>query len=114
VGQQHYDVARGVRELLARYEELRAMGALDAPDGLSPKDKTLVARARRVQRFLTQPFFTAEPYTERPGAFVSRERMVQDIVALLSGAYDELPEDAFYFAGTLDEVRERARNMNKA
>ncbi|HZG66863.1 MAG TPA: sigma-70 family RNA polymerase sigma factor [Herpetosiphonaceae bacterium] len=111
VGQQHYDVARGVRNLLRRYQELRAQAAEEATEGLSQADQTVIVRARRVQRFLAQPFFIAEPYTKRPGAFVSREQTVRDFTAILDGAHDDLPEDAFYFAGTLDEVVERARSM---
>jgi F-type H+-transporting ATPase subunit beta len=111
VGQQHYDVARGVRDLLRRYHELRAQAAEETMEGLSQADQTVIVRARRVQRFLAQPFFIAEPYTRRPGEFVSREQTVQDFAAILDGAHDDLPEDAFYFVGALHEVIERARSM---
>jgi len=111
VGQKHYEVARGVRDLLRRYRELQE----GAPDGktrtLSAEDRTLMARARRVQRFLTQPFFVAEPFTKRAGQYVSRADTVRGFKALLDGAYDDLPEDAFLWRGSIEQAVEHARAL---
>jgi RNA polymerase sigma factor (sigma-70 family) len=106
VGQEHVDVANGVRQLLQRYQELSAADASDNT-ALSPEDQTVIARTRRIERFLTQPFFVAEPYTQQPGQYVSREETVQGLKALLSGEYDDLPEEAFLYCGPISQARER-------
>ncbi len=108
VGQEHYDVALGVRRLLRRYRDLQE--GLDGAGGatLSPEDKTVIARARRVQRFFTQPFSVAEPFIQRKGQYVGRDETVRGFKALLEGAYDSLPEDAFLWCGPIAQAVEHA------
>lgn len=108
VGQQHFDVAQGVRQLLGRAQELQS-GAVG--NSLTNQERTLVARARKAQRFLTQPFFVAEPYTNRLGQYVSREQTIKAFGELLAGTYDGLPEEAFQWCGTIDQVVEKAKSM---
>lgn len=112
VGQAHFTVATEVRALLERYTKLRAQ---TDPSGsrLSESDGVTISRARRIQRFLTQPFFIAEPYTKRPGAFVSCQATIEGCAALLSGTYDDVPEEVFLFASTLEEVIDRARTLSQ-
>ncbi len=107
VGQEHVDVANGVREILRRYNTLLPSGDLSGIEALSAEDRTLVARARRIERFLTQPFFVAEPYTKRAGEYVPREETVRDFKALLAGEYDHLPEEAFLYCGSIVQVVEK-------
>ncbi len=109
VGQEHYDVALGVRWLLRRYRDLQE--GLDGAAGaaLSSEDKTVIARARRVQRFFTQPFSVAEPFTQRKGQYMSRAETVRGFKALLEGAYDSLPEDAFLWCGPIEQAVEHAK-----
>ncbi len=109
VGQEHYDVALGVRRLLRRYRDLQE--GLDGGGALSPEDKTVIARARRVQRFFTQPFSVAEPFTQRKGQYVSRAETVRGFKALLEGAYDSLPEDAFLWCGPIAQAVEHAKAL---
>ncbi len=104
VGQEHYEVATGVRQLLRRYRELRESLATTGPDSLSPEDRAIVARARRVRNFLSQPLFVAAEHAQQPGQFVSRAETVNGCAALLRGEYDHLPEEAFLHSGTLDQV----------
>jgi len=111
IGQEHYDVARGVRDLLRRYRELQEATPAGKLRLLTSEDRTLVARARRARRFLTQPFFVAEPFTRRPGQYVNRADTVRGFKALLEGAYDDLPEDAFLWCGPIEDVVERARAL---
>lgn len=109
IGREHYDVARGVRALLWRAEEIEGR-TFDAAD-LTEEERRTVARARRVRRFLGQPLYVAEPWTGQPGRSAPRERTVRDFAALLSGEHDDLPEDAFSMAGDLDEPIRAARGM---
>ena len=104
VGQEHYDVARGVQSVLQRYKELKDIIAILGMDELSEEDKLTVARARKMQRFLSQPFFVAEVFTGTPGKFVSLKDTIASFKAILAGEYDHLPEQAFYMVGNIDEV----------
>jgi F-type H+-transporting ATPase subunit beta len=111
VGEEHYQVARDVQMILQRYKDLQDIIAILGMDELSEDDKLLVARARKVQRFLSQPFHVAEAFTGTPGAYVKREDTVRAFKELLSGQYDDLPEQAFYMVGTIDQAVEKARKM---
>jgi F-type H+-transporting ATPase subunit beta len=111
VGQEHYDVAREVQRVLQRYRDLQDIIAILGIDELSEEDKSLVARARRLQRFMSQPFFVAEVFTGRPGKYVSIKDNVTSFREILEGKADDLPEQAFFLAGTLDEVRENAAKL---
>jgi len=111
VGQEHFDVANAVRALLARYEELRDVIAILGLDELSPIDREAVNRARRLQRFLTQPFYTSEAYTGIRGVFVPLEETVRGFREILQGQHDDLPEQAFYNVGTIDEAIAKARSL---
>src|SRR5690606_31922987 len=106
VGEEHYQVARGVQEVLQRYKDLQDIIAILGMDELSDEDKTVVARARKIERFLSQPFFVAEVFTGRPGKYVPVAETVRGFKAILNGEVDHLPEAAFYMVGTLDEVFE--------
>ena len=105
VGQEHYDTARGVQKVLQRYKELQDIIAILGMEELSEEDKHSVLRARKIQRFLSQPFFVAETFTGTPGKFVRREDTVRSFKAILQGEYDNVPEQAFYMKGGIDEVR---------
>jgi F-type H+-transporting ATPase subunit beta len=107
VGEEHYSVARGVQEVLQRYRELKDIIAILGMDELSEEDKLLVSRARKIQRFLTQPFFVAEAFTGIPGVYVPVKETVRGFKEILEGKHDHLPESAFYMAGTIDEVIKR-------
>ncbi|NLC04069.1 MAG: F0F1 ATP synthase subunit beta [Tissierellia bacterium] len=111
VGQEHYDVARGVQEVLQKYKDLQDIIAILGMDELSEDDKLTVARARRIQRFLSQPFFVAEPFTGLPGVYVPIKETVRGFREILDGKHDDIPESAFFLAGTIDDVLEKA---NKA
>jgi F-type H+-transporting ATPase subunit beta len=111
IGQEHYEVARGVQNTLQRYKELKDIIAILGMDELSEEDKTTVRRARRIQRFLSQPFFVAEVFTGSPGKFVSLKETIRGFKAIISGEYDHLPEQAFYMVGTIDEAAERAKSL---
>jgi F-type H+-transporting ATPase subunit beta len=111
VGEEHYQVARGVQEVLQRYKDLQDIIAILGMDELSDEDKTVVARARKIERFLSQPFFVAEVFTGRPGKYVPVAETVRGFKAILNGEVDHLPEAAFYMVGTLDEVFEKAKEM---
>ena len=104
VGQEHYDVARGVQNLLQRYKELKDIIAILGMDELSEDDKLAVARARKVQRFLSQPFFVAEVFTGSPGKYVSLKDTISSFKAIVDGEYDHLPEQAFYMIGGVEEA----------
>ena len=108
VGQEHYEVARGVQGVLQRYKELKDIIAILGMDELSEEDKLVVARARKMQRFLSQPFFVAEVFTGAPGKYVSLKDTITSFKGILAGEYDHLPEQAFYMCGGIDEVVERA------
>jgi F-type H+/Na+-transporting ATPase subunit beta len=109
VGKDHYDVARGVQRVLQRYKDLQDIIAILGIDELSDEDKRTVARARKIQRFLTQPFFVAEIFTGAPGRYVSREDTVKGFKEILDGKHDDIPEQAFYMVGSIDEAIENAK-----
>jgi F-type H+-transporting ATPase subunit beta len=112
VGQEHYDVARETQRVLQRYRDLQDIIAILGIDELSEEDKALVARARRLQRFMSQPFFVAEVFTGRPGKYVAIKDTVASFKEILEGKADDLPEQAFFLAGTLDDVRENAKKLS--
>jgi F-type H+-transporting ATPase subunit beta len=111
VGQEHYEVARGVQELLQRYKDLQDIIAILGIDELSDEDRLVVARARKVQRFLSQPFFVAEQFTSLEGKYVPISETVRGFKEILEGKHDDIPETAFFMAGTIDEVVERAKKV---
>ncbi|MGI6408054.1 MAG: F0F1 ATP synthase subunit beta [Gammaproteobacteria bacterium] len=111
IGQEHYDCARGVQYVLQRYTELRDIIAILGMDELSEEDKLLVARARKIQRFLSQPFFVAEVFTGAPGKYVSLKETIRGFQGILNGDYDDLPEQAFYMVGSIDEAIEKAGKL---
>lgn len=111
VGEKHYAVARGVQEILQRYKELQDIIAILGIEELSDDDKLTVARARKIQRFLTQPFFVAEAFTGTPGRYVKLEDTVEGFSQIIEGKCDELPESAFYMVGTIDEAFEKAEKI---
>lgn len=109
VGQEHYDVARGIQKVLQRYKDLQDIIAILGMDELSDEDKLLVTRARKIQRFLSQPFFVAEVFTGSPGKYVKIEDTVKGFKEILEGKHDSLPESAFYMVGTIEEAVEKAK-----
>ncbi|HEY5701819.1 MAG TPA: F0F1 ATP synthase subunit beta, partial [Gammaproteobacteria bacterium] len=111
VGEEHYGVARQVQGILQRYKELRDIIAILGMDELSDDDKLAVARARKIQRFLSQPFFVAEVFTGSSGKYVSLKETIESFKAIADGEMDEYPEQAFYMVGGLDEVREKAKTV---
>lgn len=111
VGQEHYDVARKVQQTLQRYKELKDIIAILGMDELSEEDKRLVSRARKVERFLTQPYHVAEVFTGQPGVFVPLKDTIAGFKALLDGQYDDIPEQAFMYCGNIDEVLEKAKKL---
>ena len=108
VGQEHYDVARGVQRVLQRYKDLQDIISILGIEELSDEDRLTVARARKIQRFLSQPMFVAEPFTDRPGKFVTLKETVRGFREILEGTHDNIGEQHFYMAGTIDEVVERS------
>ncbi|WP_444920554.1 F0F1 ATP synthase subunit beta [Microbulbifer sp. CnH-101-G] len=108
IGQEHYEVARGVQSVLQRYKELKDIIAILGMDELSEEDKQTVARARKIERFLSQPFHVAEIFTGAPGKYVSLKETIRGFQGILSGEYDHMPEQAFYMVGTIDEAVEKA------
>ncbi len=111
IGQEHYDVARNVQGTLQRYKELKDIIAILGMDELSEEDKQTVSRARKIQRFLSQPFFVAEVFTGSPGKYVSLKDTISSFKGILAGEYDDLPEQAFYMVGGIEEAVERAKSM---
>jgi len=111
VGQEHYDVAREVQRILQRYKDLQDIIAILGMDELSEEDKALVARARKIQRFLSQPFFVAEAFTGTPGRYVKMEDTIRGFKEIIEGKHDEMPEQAFYMVGTIEEVQEKAKRL---
>jgi len=111
VGEEHYQVARGVQQVLQRYKDLQDIIAILGIDELSDEDKLTVARARKVQTFLSQPFFVAEVFTSIPGQYVTREETVRGFKEILEGKHDDLPEQAFYLVGTIDQAVEKAKTL---
>jgi len=111
VGQEHYDVARGVQFILQRYRELQDIIAILGIDELSDEDKLTVARARKLQTFLSQPFFVAEAFTGNPGKYVARAGTVRGFKEIVDGKHDDLPEQAFYMVGGIEEAAAKAEKM---
>jgi F-type H+-transporting ATPase subunit beta len=111
VGEEHYNVARGVQQTLQRYKELRDIIAILGMDELAPEDKLAVARARKIQRFLSQPFHVAEQFTGAPGKYVSLKDTIKGFKAIVDGEYDHLPEQAFYMVGAIEEAIEKAKTL---
>ena len=111
VGEEHYTVARAVQNTLQRYKELRDIIAILGMDELAPEDKLLVARARKIQRFLSQPFHVAEVFTGAPGKYVPLKETIRGFKMIVNGECDSLPEQAFYMVGTIDEAFEKAKTM---
>jgi F-type H+-transporting ATPase subunit beta len=109
IGEEHYAVARGVQRVLQRYQELKDIIAILGMDELSEDDKLLVGRARKIQRFLSQPFFVAEVFTGTPGKYVDLQDTISGFKALLNGDYDDYPEQAFYMIGSIEEVKDKAK-----
>ena len=112
VGQEHYEVARSVQNILQRYTELQDIIAIMGMDELSDEDKLTVSRARKIQRFLSQPFSVAEQFTGMPGKYVPLKETIRGFKEIIEGMHDDLPESAFLFAGTIDEVVEKAKNAS--
>jgi F-type H+-transporting ATPase subunit beta len=111
VGEEHYAVARGIQKVLQRYKELQDIIAILGIEELSEEDKLTVARARRIQRFLSQPMSVAEPYTGRKGKYVPIKETVRGFQEILDGKHDALPEQAFFMVGTIEEAVEEARRL---
>lgn len=112
VGQEHYEVARSVQNILQRYKELQDIIAIMGMDELSDEDKLTVSRARKIQRFLSQPFSVAEQFTGMQGKYVPLKETIRGFKEIIEGMHDDLPESAFLFAGTIDEVVEKAKNAS--
>jgi len=111
VGQEHYSTAREVQRVLQRYKDLQDIIAILGIDELSEDDKLIVSRARKIERFFSQPMFVAEKFTGRPGRYVPLKETVRGFREILDGNCDDLPEQAFYMVGTIDEARERAKEL---
>ena len=111
LGEEHYSVVQQVQRTLQRYKDLQDIIAILGIEELSEEDKLTVFRARKIQRFLTQPFFVAETFTGQPGKYVPLRETLRGFSEILSGQHDDLPEQAFYMAGTIDEVLETAAGM---
>jgi F-type H+-transporting ATPase subunit beta len=114
VGEEHYRVARQVQETLQRYKALQDIIAILGMDELSEEDRLVVARARKIQRFLSQPFFVAEVFTGSPGKLVSVEDTIKGFKGIVSGDHDDLPEAAFYMVGGIEEAVEKAKRLATA
>jgi F-type H+-transporting ATPase subunit beta len=114
VGDEHYNLARAVQKVLQRYKDLQDIIAILGIDELSEDDKLTVARARKIQKFLSQPFFVAEPFTGQPGRYVKLEETIRSFKTIVEGKCDHIPEQAFYMVGTIDEVFQRAEQMGVA
>ena len=111
LGDDHYDTAQGVKQTLQRYKELQDIIAILGLDELSEEDRLTVARARKVERFLSQPFFVAEVFTGSPGKYVSLAESIQGFKMILGGELDDLPEQSFYLVGNIDEAVEKASKL---
>jgi F-type H+-transporting ATPase subunit beta len=111
VGEEHYAVARNVQQVLQRYKDLQDIIAILGMDELSDEDKAIVARARKIEKFLSQPFFVAEQFTGFPGKYVSKADTVRGFKEILEGKHDDMPEQAFYLVGTIEEAMEKAKEM---
>ncbi len=111
IGEEHYRVARGVQAVLQKYKDLQDIIAILGMEELSDEDKLTVSRARKIQRFLSQPFFVAEVFTGSPGKYVPLKETIRGFKEILEGKYDDLPENAFYMVGTIDEAVEKAKKI---
>jgi F-type H+-transporting ATPase subunit beta len=111
IGQEHYEVARGVQSVLQRYKELKDIIAILGMDELSEEDKTTVSRARKIERFLSQPFHVAEVFTGSPGIYVSLKDTIAGFKGILGGDFDHLPEQAFYMVGSIEQAVEKAAKL---
>jgi F-type H+-transporting ATPase subunit beta len=111
VGEEHYRIANGIRALLARYQELQDIIAILGMEELSQEDRLIVGRARRAQRFLTQPFYSTERFTGVPGRHVPLEQTLRGFAEILDGRHDQVPEQAFYMVGTIDEALAKAKQL---
>jgi F-type H+-transporting ATPase subunit beta len=111
IGEEHYATARGVQAVLQRYKELQDIIAILGMDELSEEDKLTVSRARKIQRFLSQPFHVAEVFTGSPGKYVALKDTIRGFKAILEGQYDALPEQAFYMVGGIEEAAEKAKTL---
>ncbi len=111
IGEEHYQVARDVQKVLQTYKSLQDIIAILGMDELSEEDKLTVARARKIQRFLSQPFFVAEVFTGTPGVLVNLADTIAGFKGIVAGDYDDLPEAAFYMVGTIDKVVDKAKRM---
>jgi F-type H+-transporting ATPase subunit beta len=109
VGEEHYNVARGVQKILQRYKDLQDIIAILGMDELSDEDKKTVSRARRIQKFLSQPFFVAEQFTGKSGAYVKLEDTIKSFGEILEGKYDDVPEQDFYLKGDIESVLAAAK-----
>ncbi len=111
IGERHYGVARQVQAVLQKYKDLQDIIAILGMDELSEDDKLVVARARKIQRFLSQPFFVAQAFTGAPGKFVELEETIAGFEEIIQGKLDDLPEQAFYMCGNIDDVRQKAEKL---
>jgi F-type H+-transporting ATPase subunit beta len=111
IGDEHYNTAQAVKGVLQRYKDLQDIIAILGIDELSDEDKQTVSRARKIQRFLSQPFHVAEQFTGIPGKYVKLADSIRSFQEILAGKYDDLPEQAFYMVGTIEEVQEKAKGM---
>jgi len=114
VGDEHYKVAREVQQVLQRYKDLQDIIAILGMDELSEDDKLAVSRARKIQRFLSQPFFVAEAFTGTPGKYVSLKDTIRGFQEVVEGKHDDIPEQAFYMVGGIEEVVEKAKRLDTA
>jgi F-type H+-transporting ATPase subunit beta len=111
VGEEHYNTTRSVQAILQRYKELRDIIAILGMDELSPEDKLAVGRARKIQRFLSQPFHVAEVFTGSPGKYVTLKDTIKGFNMIVNGECDSIPEQAFYMVGTIEEAFEKAKKL---
>jgi F-type H+-transporting ATPase subunit beta len=112
IGEDHYTVAREVKRILQRYKDLQDIIAILGIDELSEDDKQTVSRARKIQRFLSQPFFVAEQYTGIPGKYLSVQESIESFRGICQGKYDDIPEQAFYMVGGIEEVLQKAKQLS--
>ena len=113
LGEEHYKIARGVQEVLQKYKDLQDIIAILGMEELSEEDKLTVARARKIQRFLSQPFFVAEVFTGSPGKYVPLKETLRGFKEILEGKHDDLPENAFYMVGTIDEAIAKGKELTE-
>lgn len=114
VGEEHYAVATGIQQVLQKYKDLQDIIAILGMDELSEEDKQIVDRARKIEKFLSQPFFVAEIFTGSPGKYVTLEETLEGFKGILEGKYDNIPENAFYMVGNIQEVLEKAQKIKSA